>query len=546
MTENDRSFAPSSARAAAWQRALLKARWLLLVAAGIAVGTLVVTLVTDTAHDEAEARDRMRLATEARAHSLAVHLGALARELNRLGLHSEIDLLDENLEPERTLLRLSHGQSTFFNVGVALLDAEGTVAWSEPQTFLPPASRFAGASWFREVLRHRQPHLAPVAPERDDALLYVVSPVVRKGTFAGALIGGIDLAGGREFFAGPASQRMELLLVDREGAAIFPGRPPEFTRDERWRSLFDNRAQAWIAEAPIDGVRTVVAATAVPTTNLFLASIAPADVLYGPARGRLRVRLAAGLALALVPLAVVVFLHQRTLHRFRRQEDDAVRTERLAHLGSAANVIAHEVKNSLNGIRLGLDLLQQKGTIAPRVMEGMRAEIARLTDFTTELLLFARGIHPRPVEIDLAELVRRVGALSRSVADDRGIELRVEAEVELPIRADPRLIHVVLSNLIANALDAASGSGAERPVVEVRAEATPGGARVEVRDEGTGVPEAIRSTLFEPFVTGKPSGSGIGLFIARRIAEAHGGDLQLASSSERGATFVLHLRREIP
>ena len=537
---------PSPPRAAAWRQLTRTAQWLVLLAAGIAIAGLAIAVVTDGAEDQAQARSQLQLRTDAQAHALAMHLSTLGRELNRLGLHSEIDLRDQNLEPERTLLRLAHGHSTFFNVGVALVDTEGNVAWSEPESFLAPASNLAQSSWFRAVQGDPRVRLAPVRPERDDALIYVVSPVVRKGAFAGALIGAVDLAAKGELID-PRAVGVEYVLAGSDGSIIYPGRPPPFARDAAWRDLFPDAGGAWTTEARLGGVPALVAATAVPTTDLVLAAVAPVDELYAPARRRLALRLAAVLVVAFCPLALVVVTHRRALQRYRRAEEIAVRNERLAHLGSAANVIAHEVKNALNGISMGIDLMmRQQGGGSPRVVEGVRAEIGRLTAFTTELLLFSRGIHPRPVAMDLAELARRAAAIAAPVAEERGIALHVVAEEPVPLRGDPGLLHVVVSNLVSNAIDAASSSRAAAPAVEVRVERRGGRARLAVRDDGPGVPAGIRDSLFEPFVSGKPTGTGIGLSISRSIAEAHGGTVALERSDDRGSVFVLTVSEGLP
>src|SRR5215813_9989666 len=119
-----------------------------LGAAAVAIGLLVAAAVTDMSHEEATARDTLLLDTETRSHSLGRELGLLAGELRRLGLRSEVDLLDQNMAPEESLLRLSHEKSTFFNVGVGIIDRNGVVLWSLPATFLPQGKSVAAEPWF--------------------------------------------------------------------------------------------------------------------------------------------------------------------------------------------------------------------------------------------------------------------------------------------------------------------------------------------------------------------------------------------------------------
>src|SRR5207244_120236 len=130
---------------------------------------------------------------------------------------------------------------------------------------------------------------------------------------------------------------------------------------------------------------------------------------------RLIVRLLFGLALALLPNILLMHQLRRVLAVFRASEDAARRDERLRFLGEAANLIAHEIKNALNGIRLGLDLIlaREKGEESPRKRagEGLRREVERLSEFTSELLTFSKGVVPRPISLDLADLVGRVAGL---------------------------------------------------------------------------------------------------------------------------------------
>ena len=124
------------------------------------------------------------------------------------------------------------------------------------------------------------------------------------------------------------------------------------------------------------------------------------------------------------------------------------------------------------------------------------------------------------------------------------LDLRLAPE-PVWVSADPQLLRVALSNLINNALDALSTrkQSAEPARIELGVEATAGRARLLVSDNGDGVPEQLRSRLFEPFQSGKASGVGIGLALGKRIAQAHGGDLELVSFA-LGARFCLSLLQE--
>jgi len=529
-----------------------------LGAAAVAVTLFVATLIADLSYQQEVAKDTLLLETQVRAYYLGRHLHLLAGELSRLGMRSEVDLLDQNVEPERSLLRLTHEKSAFFNVGVAVVGQDGAALWSEPQNFLRAGSSFAREPWFQAVLRTRTMLIVPVKPEREkDSLLYVVTPILRGGQFTGVLLGGIDLALegplGSEFH--PGGHGLDVLAT-RTGVVIYPAKPPAFAADEAWKEIVSRPSEDAFStekglriEAGRGERRTVVAGAAVQGTDFLLLSLADADLFFGPARQRLLTRLSLGLTLALVPLVLLILLLRRSFRIFATSEELALRGERLRMLGEAVNLIAHEVKNSLNGLRVGLDLILQgeRAGLEARhrqAVAGLRTEMERLSNFTTELLSFSKGVVPRPVAIDLAEFTRKVADLARGRAEGLGIALQVSAPAaRVAVRADPSLIHVVIANLVGNALDALAGDGVAAPRVAVSVSALERRAEVRVEDNGPGVPASLRPRLFEPFVTGKPSGVGIGLALSRRIARAHGGDLIL-QEGVRGAAFVLTLPAE--
>jgi hypothetical protein len=164
-----------------------------LCAAGLTVGLLVAALVTDLSHEQETMRSMLLGETTLRAQYFSSYLGLLENELRRLGFRSEVNLLDQNMEPERSLLELSHNNSAFFNVGVAIIAADGTVAWSEPRTFLVPGQSVAHDDWFDAVRRSGTVRIEPAQPEQEGvSLVYVASPVVRNGRFSGVLLGAIE------------------------------------------------------------------------------------------------------------------------------------------------------------------------------------------------------------------------------------------------------------------------------------------------------------------------------------------------------------------
>lgn len=533
---------PTEGRADSWARLTKTTFGIFLAAAALALAALGVSLAADRAHDERMLQQQLRLATEVQAQALGNQVALLSRELNRLGLRSEVDLLDQNLDPERTLLALSHQRSAFFNVGVAILGDDGRVVWSEPQEFLDRGTSFAGSRWFQAARDRRLVQVAAVRPEEDDALLYVVSAIVRNGDFAGALVGAVDLAKDSRLLPEPGFEHVATFLTRPDGVVVYPASPPPWSTEAGWLALFDRPDGGAIRSAVLGGRDSLVIDVPVPGTDLRLLSVAEKEGFFGPAHRRLQVRLPWILALALAPLGLVVLLQRRAVKLFRTAQEDAATEERMLHLGEASNLIAHEVKNSLNGIRLGLDLFLRQGANSGRVLEGLRQEIERLTSLTSELLLFSRGIQPKLSDLDVGVLAEKIVAINEPVAAERGVRLVFAKPAEIRLRADPSLLHVLLANLLSNAIDAATKGEPDDPWVELEITTTGDTLRLSVRDSGPGIPDALRGRLFEPFVSGKPSGMGIGLALSQRIAQAHGG--RLVPATGKPTTFLLELPLE--
>ncbi|MFO0758801.1 MAG: HAMP domain-containing sensor histidine kinase [Byssovorax sp.] len=504
-------------------------------ASAVAVSLLFASLLTDKDHEEEQVREHLLLETEVRAHSLGQHLGLLVEELRRLGLRSEVNMLDQDLSPEKNLLQLAHEKSTFFNLGVAILGARGEVLWSEPSDFTGGARTYGNEPWFSAMRETRELRVVPIHPNAPDAVIFVISPLLHNGELTGALLGGLDLARTEPFAARQPNEAL-IVLATHKGDVVFPAKPPPFATEPAWRALFQAPAfEPSTSTIAVSAGPTVVTGTPVPGTDLVMLSVKGASELYAGARSRLATRLTLAVLLTASPLLLFVVLLRRSLGVFRRSEADAVREERLRHLGEAANSIAHEVKNALNGLSMGLDLVvrrdgrPQENERRERVIGELRKEIQRLSDFTTELMTFSKGIEPRRTRLDLTEFLPKVTGLLRDSAHELGVEVElVVPDAKVIVDADPTLLHVVISNLTGNALDALTGKGSPAdPRVELVLSAKGAQAEIRVSDNGPGVSASMIPRLFEPFQTEKASGVGIGLALAKKIAHAHGGDLVL-------------------
>jgi signal transduction histidine kinase len=213
------------------------------------------------------------------------------------------------------------------------------------------------------------------------------------------------------------------------------------------------------------------------------------------------------------------------------------RHERFAALGRMAASVAHEVRNPIAAMRLKAENALVQPERADAALAFVLREVDRLDSIVKALLSSAEPVQVHLREVDLQNwLPNRTAAFSDRAAAKQ-IAIRSVSETA-SWRLDPDAVGRALDNLIDNALDHTPGGGA----VEIRARAAgdPVALIVEVRDTGPGVPCEARARLFEPFVSGRPDGIGLGLALAREIALAHGGDLRYVPQTS-GACFELQI-----
>jgi signal transduction histidine kinase len=227
--------------------------------------------------------------------------------------------------------------------------------------------------------------------------------------------------------------------------------------------------------------------------------------------------------------------------------------QRADELEAFAGRVAHDVIGPLSAASLALDLLA-RGTAAPeraaRAIESGRAGIMRARLIADGLLAFARaGARPEPgVEADVAEVI--AGAIKEIAPGhgEREREIPIVSEVDAPgmVACNAGVLASLVSNLLRNALKYAGDVPSPRVVVRARAIADRHGARVrmEVEDNGPGLPPELGEQVFEPYVRGPNSrqpGIGLGLATVKRIADAHGGRVDVRSVPGQGCTFSVEL-----
>lgn len=334
-----------------------------------------------------------------------------------------------------------------------------------------------------------------------------------------------------------SERRIESLeaLLDTVAAALIIVRP-----DTRIRLV--NRAARQLAARPVERLDEVAA----------IGSSAAKELLALPAGARAIVTFADG-ARVFASVADFSSPEQERLRLLALQsvagELDAVE---LGAWHAMAHVLAHEMMNSLTPIaslsesveRLLKESLPAQGHGEPEILEALEAIRRRsmgLIDFVERYRAVADLPRPRPQDVRLEELMSGVHRLLSARLEQRGIAFGASIHpTDLSLQADPQLLEQALINLLRNAIDAVNG--ASEPTIEITCRMIDEQqVSIEIADNGCGIPEDRRDQVFVPFFTTKAGGSGIGLNLARQVALAHGGRLDLGAHRPAGTLFTLVL-----
>ena len=209
----------------------------------------------------------------------------------------------------------------------------------------------------------------------------------------------------------------------------------------------------------------------------------------------------------------------------------------LARVGQMAAVVAHEVRNPLAGIKGALQVLMSRRDPADselRVMRDVVARIDALGDLINDLMVFARPRPLHPTVFALRPLLIEAIAMLRRDPVGGSLEVTIDGP-DVTLTADADLIRATMSNLLLNAAQAMGGNGRIAIAIAERDQQ----CILAIRDSGPGIPPELRERVFEPFFTTKARGGGLGLPIARRTAELHGGTLTLTGPEAGGTLFTL-------
>ncbi|HEX8436337.1 MASE1 domain-containing protein [Archangium sp.] len=238
---------------------------------------------------------------------------------------------------------------------------------------------------------------------------------------------------------------------------------------------------------------------------------------------------------------------RQSLAELAAAQQALVDRERLAALGELSASVAHEVRHPLAVLSNAVAALTrlarpEDNSTAWELLGVMGEEVTRLDQLVHGLLDFARPEEPQLLSQPLGSVVEgALDAALRSVPGSSQVRVTRAVELELHSPVDAQLLHLALSNVFTNALQAMPQGGSLQ--VELRREVREGLAlaRLAITDSGPGIPPEVLARVFEPFYTTKAAGTGLGLPIVRRIIDAHRGEVRVHSTVGQGTTVVVHL-----
>jgi signal transduction histidine kinase len=280
-----------------------------------------------------------------------------------------------------------------------------------------------------------------------------------------------------------------------------------------------------------------------------LGLIIGAEIRFGPdpGLGALQVLM---IALAITGLIVGTIVAERedAAARLRDQQASINRALRIRSAGEVAATIAHEINQPLTALSTYAGIAAKamedgRQDLLARALDKIRSESARANEVLSGIRELLRQGTLRKRSVDLKDKLAELEALLREDLEKKGIRLTIDVDPDLPVlRADGVQLQQAIHNLIVNGAEAILGAG-RSGTIKAGVAVSAGDVLIEVQDDGPGFPPGFDVNEPAPFTTTKPEGSGLGLAVARSIAEAHGGGLSI-TTSPRGARVVLRLPME--
>jgi signal transduction histidine kinase len=238
-----------------------------------------------------------------------------------------------------------------------------------------------------------------------------------------------------------------------------------------------------------------------------------------------------------LPLTFTRIMVQRLRYTNARYIEQLLQNERLTLLGTMVSSIVHDLKNPMSAILSSVDYLEKTAPSdsVRQLAEIIHSSALRIVEMSEELLGFARGkVSIRPRVTSARRLMELLDEEILNQVRDTRVQLVIRITAADDLTLDETRLTRCLANIIKNAKEALGDEG----TITIQFRESGSELQVSISDSGPGIPEAIRSRIFEPFVTyGKKHGTGLGMAIAKSTVDAHGGRIWLESETGKGTTF---------
>ncbi|WP_236698887.1 sensor histidine kinase [Thermodesulfovibrio aggregans] len=220
--------------------------------------------------------------------------------------------------------------------------------------------------------------------------------------------------------------------------------------------------------------------------------------------------------------------------------------EHLAAIGQLSRTIAHEIRNPLNFINLSIDHLIEKlkkedknNSNHINLLEKMKQEIYRVNNLITEYLEYVKPLKLNKKVANIIEIIEDVVSIIEATAEKEGINIYKDYTVDFTVNVDVDLIKSCFLNIITNAIYAMRDSEVKN--LFIKTELVDDNILIKISDTGSGVPEEVIDKIFEPFFSTKRDGLGLGLPLAKKVIEEHGGTIEFSSKLGQGTEVKIYI-----
>jgi signal transduction histidine kinase len=227
----------------------------------------------------------------------------------------------------------------------------------------------------------------------------------------------------------------------------------------------------------------------------------------------------------------------------RRLEEESKRKEKLSAMGELASGVAHEIRNPINAIGMIAQRLDKEFKVEKeseeyhKITNLLRSEVTRINKIITQFLSYAKPLALQFKKIDSKNFFDDIYRLFVDQAKSRGTRLNKLSDLSFEITVDPELLKQSLMNLLQNAIDAVYSNG----TIEINYFKKEGDLVIEISDNGKGIPENIKTKIFDLYFTTKPEGTGLGLSIVQKIIAEHNGTIEVFSEINKYTKFKITL-----